>query len=360
MSRKKTFCITLAFLSPIIIVVWMVFSPQRDVRYTITDLGTLGGLNVFPCAINNRGHVAGSMQSAGWNHAFLWTPEDGMQDIGAFLPYAMNDGDEIVGQLLTANNNRACLWTPAEGLTDLGTLGGTRSAAEGINNQSEVVGTSTRVQGGECGFVWTATDGMRSLDREALAFDINDAGEILCSTHSDGTDPFAYSLAQDEVIPSKDLTSSLKFPFIRLRVSESSQGGQICCCLPFRNVEEEFPVPAKEGHGILLSDTNGIQTVGGLFYQNPYLEKALSTKGLPSFLYTVLGKVSYRLMDQRAALWEGEEAVDLTNSIPPKSGWRNLDGAVGINESGQIAGAGTIDGNRRAFLLTPIQNRDEP
>jgi probable HAF family extracellular repeat protein len=45
--------------------------------------------------------------------------------------------------------------------------------------------------------------------------------------------------------------------------------------------------------------------------------------------------------------------TDLNTLIAPGSGWR-LQYAHGINEAGQIAGYGTLNGLTRAFLLTPI------
>ena len=43
---------------------------------------------------------------------------------------------------------------------------------------------------------------------------------------------------------------------------------------------------------------------------------------------------------------------DLNNLIPPNSGWV-LVLANSINNSGQITGYGTINGENHAFLLTP-------
>jgi probable HAF family extracellular repeat protein len=45
--------------------------------------------------------------------------------------------------------------------------------------------------------------------------------------------------------------------------------------------------------------------------------------------------------------------VDLNDVIPAGSGWELTD-AQGINDRGQIAGTGTINGQDHAFLLTPI------
>ncbi len=46
-------------------------------------------------------------------------------------------------------------------------------------------------------------------------------------------------------------------------------------------------------------------------------------------------------------------AIDLTAALPPGSGWV-LCSANGINDAGQIVGIGRINGNKHAFLLTPL------
>jgi probable HAF family extracellular repeat protein len=56
----------------------------------------------------------------------------------------------------------------------------------------------------------------------------------------------------------------------------------------------------------------------------------------------------------RAFLFSDGKMIDL-NSVPvvKKTGWF-LDNAFAINNSGQIAGSGTIRGVTHAFLLTPV------
>jgi len=45
---------------------------------------------------------------------------------------------------------------------------------------------------------------------------------------------------------------------------------------------------------------------------------------------------------------------DLNNMIPAGTGWVLQAGAA-INDAGQIAGSGTLNGKSHAFLLTPAQ-----
>ena len=58
-----------------------------------------------------------------------------------------------------------------------------------------------------------------------------------------------------------------------------------------------------------------------------------------------------------ATLWTRDTSgwvnVDLQTLIPADSGW-DLSGALSINNSDQIVGYGTFDGEQRGFLLTPV------
>jgi probable HAF family extracellular repeat protein len=59
----------------------------------------------------------------------------------------------------------------------------------------------------------------------------------------------------------------------------------------------------------------------------------------------------------KAFLWEDGQIKDLNALIPAGSGW-DLLGAQAINESGQIVGSGTINGQTHAFLYEPDTETD--
>jgi probable HAF family extracellular repeat protein len=192
--------------------------------YSITDLGTLGSTLSYGNAINNRGWVVGSSElpchcashpilwangamhdlgtlggatandAFGINdlgevvgttiHAFLWTRESGMMDLGfAGNAYKVNNRTEIVGKVSASSH--AFLWRDGS-LLDLGTLYGGVSAAYGINNSGQVVGQSS----GRA-FLWTEQAGMKDLgtfdgtNGGATGADaINDLGQIVGASYS--------------------------------------------------------------------------------------------------------------------------------------------------------------------------------
>jgi probable HAF family extracellular repeat protein len=114
------------------------------------DLGTLGGTNGYPLALNNRGQVAGISNLIGdqIRHPFLW--ENGvMKDLGTFggsfgFINWLNDAGEAVGNAEYPGDQvyRPALWKNGA-IIDLGTTQGRPCGyALGINSAGQVVGTT--------------------------------------------------------------------------------------------------------------------------------------------------------------------------------------------------------------------------
>jgi probable HAF family extracellular repeat protein len=177
---------------------------------------TLGGSGIEVRALNNGGDVAGSSQIAGdvASHAALWK-NGSVIDLqlpnfptGSSYAWGINDAGVVVGQYNPPSGGSASFrWTagtgmvliaPVEGnalhinsdgvvvgqsgasvssthayrwvsgtLQDLGTLGGTHSAAIGINDAGTIVGRAQASGGRRAGpilpFIWKPLTGMKSL-----------------------------------------------------------------------------------------------------------------------------------------------------------------------------------------------------
>jgi len=131
-------------------------------RYSITDLGTLGGNNSGPWGINDRGQVVGWSDTPDIDpnsgfptfHAFLWN-KGVMHDLGTLGgPNSqpglggINSGSKVVGESQTSAVDQsnppflelhAFLWKKGA-MHDLGTLGGFNSFAKAIDSEDRVVG----------------------------------------------------------------------------------------------------------------------------------------------------------------------------------------------------------------------------
>lgn len=130
-----------------------------------TDLGTLGGTGHFfgiqAENLNNFGRVIGWSDLAGDAsfHAFLWTRETGMQDLGTVgsdvnsLAIGINDLGEVVGVSLDANFNPRAFLRVGQQLVDLNQLipNGPLYLATAcfINDSGEIIGIAVEKTTGD-------------------------------------------------------------------------------------------------------------------------------------------------------------------------------------------------------------------
>jgi len=107
-------------------------------------------------------------------HAYLWTKETGMKDIGtltgdfASAALGISDGGQVVGISLSANfNETAFLWENGK-MADLNTLIPAGSPlflieASKINSSGEIVGLAllkSACSGGSAGMAWLTTQNL--------------------------------------------------------------------------------------------------------------------------------------------------------------------------------------------------------
>lgn len=156
----------------------------------LQDLGTIAGTAATALAINDAGTIAGwssAPRGAAFRLPFRWTPAGGLQALATFASENaqasdINAAGYIVGTAAFSQDGpeHAFLWTPREGLMDIGGSG-PLSRATRINDKGMVIG----FLGNGYGFAWTRGSGLTEIGRpeftSSLADDLNNRGQVVGS-----------------------------------------------------------------------------------------------------------------------------------------------------------------------------------
>ncbi len=318
---------------------------QRQARYTVRDLGTLGGTITAAGDVNALGQVAGfSMTTEGFLHAFIWSKAK-MTDLGTLggqssYATAVNDAGAVVGYSQIAagsQDSHAFLWRKGTGMRDLGTLGGAQSFATDINDLGLVVGRAFDSSQIPHGFVWTAKSGMRRL-----------AGEPFSSATAVGPGPEG------------PIAGSAGLPFVP-GTWQDPGGSFIAFSLPASfDQGQPYGLDAR-------GDAVGTIGTGSGLARGFYREAGASARDLGAPFH-IQNSEAYAVSNSRRIV-----GIAYNDPFGTSYGWllRSPGGTMqllaelaasptwafsspaAINDLGQIAGTGQHDGLPRGFLLTP-------
>ena len=302
--------------------------------------------NFQPHAVNNHGHVVGSMlvsrlrQAARWADGTLTTlgylgePEDA----GGLPPEShaadVNARGEIVGTSTTDSGSRhAFVWRDGV-MTDLGTLGGEESAAFAINDLGHVVGTSETATGEHRAFVWrdgVMTDLGTLGGPGSFAHDINNAGMVIGWATTPSGVRHAALWQEGEVI---DLQPHE--PAREGRPVSMNERGQILV-----NIHDESNVE-KDSYIWHLGWRIPLGDLGGAF--TAIRGSAINERG------QVAGIGTRADGTQRAFLWSDGVMTDLGTLGGPSSV------AYDLNSAGQVVGGADAADGRHAVIwrLAPL------
>lgn len=302
--------------------------------YTVTDVGTLPSpRQVHATGINESNQVCGWVFNTAWDHhGWYW-------DAGT--------------------------------MTHLPGYVSSYEMAFGINNMGRVTGTMMDI------FVWDASGYLNVIYAPGIwsrGYAINDLGNVAGSYNDT-----SYSIELPLLVVNGQIIQLPATEGAALGINESNH------VVGWRAVDMTrrimffwdgtlrdcgVPVGASGSMGYAINEADmiaGSFTQGGAEYAVLYDHSSAAWTALGQ-LVAGGGSIAYGLNDEgqavgaasvggnstHAFVWDSSRGMrDLNSLIPAGEGWV-LSEAMGINNHGAIAGAGTLNGQLRAFLLIPI------
>lgn len=317
-------------------------SAQAEVRYRIQNLGVLqaGDSSSFARAINNDGWVVGyTANSTGTNYtAFLYSHGQ-MKSLGlldgarAEMAYDINDRGQVVGNVINATTRARYpflyesghMSNPVAGL-DTGPGG-----AYSINEQGQLTGSV-----GGRGFFHDGTQGrFIPLGDTTLSsgVSINDHGTVLgYAQYANDYYAFTYDGTTVTRLPALPGGGNGFEPFA------INNSGQIVGQEFFEGVGYKSYLRSGTTVTPIGSLGDGDTGAYGINDQGVVVGASRSSSGeFHAYVFRdgVLSDLNDLLLPGAAKRWELGDASD-------------------INERGQIVGYGTINGERRAYIATPV------
>jgi probable HAF family extracellular repeat protein len=364
---------------------------QPAPRYTVTDLGAVGGAPGQPYFIKNNGLVSGAAATPGGAmHPVLWY--QGLKiDIGTpglaglnSAAYGVNELGQTVGTAQTSvpnsedfcgfsalglpTSNTACLpflWQFGA-MTKLPTLGGANGVANSINNRGVVAGyaeTTAKDPNPACPVsqfapvVWE-NGAIHQLqthpgDPDGVAAMINDKGQVVgASGTCQAFDPNnGYLVLKHALLWENGAVTDLGN-----LGGTGGPAGNHACAINNRGQVVGHAVLADDitFHAFLWTRASGMRDLGTLPGDFASISLGINDGGEMVGL-SLDAKFNPRavLWEKGQMAWENSQITDLNTLIPANSGLYLLT-AVSINSSGQITGlAVTSGGVLHGFLATP-------
>ncbi|MFZ6757988.1 hypothetical protein ACO0K9_12335 [Undibacterium sp. Ji50W] len=305
----------------------------------IVKIGSGTGVGL---AVNAQGQVAGAVTSADASSIDVGlfvgqtsTDLGGMGGGTSNIVFAINNSTQIVGYSILANTDERAFVATPNGIVNLGTLGGRFSRAVAINASGMITGKSTNASNQIRCFV-SYGSGMSNIGSlfttgTCIPSAINDAGQIVGSAYN-GTTTHAF------------LYDGYQFHDLGTLGGKTSYGnginqlGQVVGQAQTANGDTRaFLYSAGQ-----MTNLGSPRATGGA--SSAY---AINASGQAIGYYTVPSDST-----RRPILFSNGSIIDLNTVLPALT---EVDGTyIYLNDAGQIAGTGKINGAQHAFLLTPV------
>ena len=335
-------------------------SAQAPPRYTVTDLGSLGGQECDATGLNSKGQVVGGADTTKHGkgpefltNVFVWQngkmrAVPGLDGSHAFV-VAVNSAGQMAGAYSAdplKAKFAAALFTLSGKVKLLGGFPATQhgyslSEAEAVNAKGQAVGISNNQA-----FFWSAGK-LRRL-APPPGYTAADAGAINAVGAAAGK--------ANKIGTGKTATHALLW-------NPSGQAKDLGV-LPGYTDSIARGINAKGQVAGWVGQTGGTGVRGLTFRYRAFLWQNGKMRGLGSIPRLPDSKASalndkgqvvgnaYHRTDEAALLWQNGKVYELNKVVPSGSGWK-LQNALVINNNGWIIGNGIHNGIRRGFLLIP-------
>ena len=300
--------------------------PSGPPTHTITDLGTLGGLEAHANAINNYGDIVGQSGAPdGTRHAVLWADGE-VIDLGP--PDVWSSADDINNhrQVVVNHSDRAYVWDSG----DIFYLGTGRATACAINDVGQVVGS-----GSSSACLWEGGVMTDLYDTVGLAGanGINNLGHVVGSVQA-GTEWHAALWDGQGVV---DL---------------GTLGGERSSAEGINDLDQVIGESERA--------PGGDRRFYGFFWDGERMYDMADLVGYDSSAYAInnCGEIllpGTRRSDERFYIYSADRGLRSVRGVfGPATGWWYLL-AWDMNDAGEIVGLGNISGPARAFLIAQIR-----
>jgi probable HAF family extracellular repeat protein len=316
-----------------------------SINWTIRDLGTLpGGGGSFAMAINNHGEIVGAARSsAGVQRAVVFEPGPIFEiptafGFGGSVASDINDNGLVVGQSPTGGFRHPL----GGGVTSLGASTG----AYAVNAFGDVGGYDSTPGSLNRALIWWGGSssrffiGILGSGNSSTTRDLADGKAAAGSSRYEKGNPYHHAFLWSE----------------GMMIDLGTLGGESSGADSL--VVLHWPDPDH----IATHVVGSAELASGEVHAFHWTAGSMADLGtLPGDSYSralsinrskiAVGFSQDSSMNMRAVMWDST-IVDLNTLLPPDSGWV-LTIANGINDLGQIVGAGLHKGVLRAFVLTP-------
>ncbi len=332
---------------------------QTTPRYSVTDLGTLGGTESAAAAINNQGQVVGGADTAKKGkgpefvtHVFVWQngrmkAVPGLDGIHAYV-VAVNARGQMAGAY-SANPLKskfaAARFEPNGTARLVGSFpvkqrGYSLSQADAINAKGQMAGVSNNQA-----FFWDGAKIKKLLPppgfRTSEARAVNDSGQAAGKADrgpATATRTRALFWAANGKVTDLGVLPGYTDSVGRAMNNRGQVVGWVSAAGTGVN-KFSFRYQA------FVWEKGRMRGLGSIPRIKDSKAAAINVKG------QIVGNAYYK-SDEAALLWQGGKVYELNTLIPAGSGWK-LQNALGINDRGWIVGNGIHNGIRRGFVLKP-------